>query len=115
MAKCGIPREIGGAVQGIDHPALLTILARDHAALLQEEAEGRPRSIELTAQDLLGAPVGGADEITRPLDRHLKILDLAEVADQMPRRLVHGLDHHGDVGERRAMAGTFVQSLARST
>ena len=49
-------------------------------------------------EDFFGAPVGGGDEIRRPLERDLQILDLAEIADQRARRLARGGDHHGDEG-----------------
>ena len=73
-------------------------LVAERAALLEQEAEARPRPAELLAQDLLGAPVGGADEVARPLDRDLEMLDLAEVAHQVPRGLVGRLHHDVDVG-----------------
>jgi hypothetical protein len=88
----------------------------------------RPRLGELAAQDLLGAPVGGADEVARPLDRDLEMLDLAEVAHEVPRGLVGRLHHDVDVGraERHGLLTSIcwlpvgrtaggAQSRARST
>ena len=98
MAKCGTAvQEVGRAIQRVDEPPVLAVLTADRTRLLQEKTEAGSRAGELPAQNLLGAPVGGADEVARPLDRDLKVLDLAEIAHQRPRRLVHGLDHHGDV------------------
>jgi hypothetical protein len=45
-------------------------------------------------QDLLGARVGGADEIRGPFERDLKLLDLAEVAREAASRFPRGADHH---------------------
>ena len=99
----------------------------ERAALLQQEAEARPGPAQLLMQDLLGAVVGGADEVARPLDRDLQVLDLAEVAHEVARRLVGGLHHDVDVGradrheallDDRGVRGPRVrraQSLARST
>ena len=50
------------------------------AAFLAEEAVIRPRLGELLAHDLFGAAVGRGDEIARPLQRDLQVLDLAEIA-----------------------------------
>ena len=52
-------QEVGGAVEGIDDPTPVAIGALDHATLLQQEAEARPRSLELLDQDPLGPAVGG--------------------------------------------------------
>ncbi len=76
-------------------------LAADRAALLEQEGEARSRPAELLAQDLLGAAVGCGDEIARPLDRDLQVLDLAEVAHQMAGGLVRRLHHDVDVGRAK--------------
>ena len=70
------------------------------AALLGEEAEAGPRLLQLGDQHLLGAAVGGGDEIARALQRDLQVLDLAEIAGEAAAGLEHGLDH--DVEKRRA-------------
>ena len=64
------------------------------AAFLAEKAVIRPRLGEVLAQDLLGAPIGGGDEIARPFQRDLQILDLAEIALEAFAGAKRGLDHH---------------------
>jgi len=54
--------------------------------------------LEFLAQDFLGAPVGSGDEIGRPLERRLQMLDLAEIALERTARLARGLDHHVEEG-----------------
>ena len=73
-------QEIGGAVERIDDPAMRPVGAHMGAAFLAEKAVIRPRLGEFVAQDLFGAVVGGGDEIARALQRHLQVLDLAEIA-----------------------------------
>ena len=53
---------------------------------------------EFLAQDFFSAPVRGADEIGRPLERDLQVLDLAEIALEHAAGLVRGLDHHIEEG-----------------
>ena len=77
-------QEIGGAVERIDDPAVALVGAGARAAFLAEKAVIRPRLGELLAHDLLGAAVGRGDEIARTLERHLQILDLAEIALEAP-------------------------------
>ena len=67
-------------------------------ALLHQEAVAGARLGQLAEDDVLGAVVGGGDEIARPLDRHLQLLDLAEVARKAAPRLAGGADH--DVHQR---------------
>ena len=86
-------QEIGGAVERIDDPAVALVGARARAAFLAEEAVIRPRLGELLAHDLLGAAVGGGDEIARPLERHLQMLDLAEIALEAAPGAMRRLDH----------------------
>ena len=100
--------EVGGAVERIDHPLVRRIAARHPAALLHQESELRPCSRQFPMQDFFRAPVGGGDEISRPLDRDLEILQLAEIADQRARRFARGGDHDGD--ERRAEHGILFPS-----
>src|SRR5208282_5026074 len=68
------------------------------AAFLAEEAVIRPRLGELLAHDLFGAAVGGGDEIARPLQRHLQVLDLAEIALEAAPGAIGGLDHDVEDG-----------------
>ncbi len=92
-------QEIGGAVERIDDPAVALVGARERAAFLAEKAVIRPRLGELLAQRLLGAAVGRGDEIARALERHLQMLDLAEIAlEPAPgamRRLDHDIENRG--------------------
>ena len=85
--------KIGGAVERIDDEAMGAVGAFDLAALLHEEAVAGPRMGELLMQDLLGAGVGGADEIGRTLERDLELLDLAEIAREAPSGFAGGADH----------------------
>ena len=79
-------QEIRGAVERIDDPAMGAVGAFDFAALLHQEAIAGPRAGQLLEQDLLGAVVGGADEIRWALERDLQLLDLAEIAREAARR-----------------------------
>ena len=65
-----------------------------YAALLHQEAVAGARLRQLAVDDVLGAVVGGGDEVAGPLDRHLQLLDLAEVAGEAAARLAGGGDHH---------------------
>ena len=96
-------QEIGGAIERIDDPAMGASRAVGGAGFLGQEAIARPRLGEFLDQRLLGLPVGGGDEIARPLDRHLKVLDLAEIARQRTAGLHDGGDH--DVEKGRAGHG----------
>src|SRR5262245_13679167 len=74
--------------------------ALDASAFLAEKAVSRPRLGELGAQDLLSSMVGRRDEVARPLDRDLQMLDFAEVALEAARGFAGGGDH--DVEESGA-------------
>ena len=91
-------QEIGGAIERIDDPAVAPIGAGVRAAFLAEEAIVGPRLGEFLAHDLLGAAVGGGDEIARALDRHLQLLDLAEVALEASPGAMRRLDHDVENG-----------------
>ena len=56
-------QEVGGAVERIDDEAMGAVGALHLAVLLEQEAVARPRARQLLVQDLLGAGVGGGDEI----------------------------------------------------
>src|SRR4029450_7713035 len=90
--------EVQRAVERIDDPAVGLVAAFARAAFLAEKAVARPRMLELLAQDLLGALVGGGDEIRWPLERGLQVLDLAEIALERAARFACGLDHHIEEG-----------------
>jgi hypothetical protein len=64
------------------------------SALLHEEAVARPRAGQLLVQDLLGTVVCGADEIRWPLERDLKLFDLAEIAREAAAGLAGRGEHH---------------------
>ena len=100
-------QEIGGAVERIDDPAVGLVGAVADAAFLAEEAVIRPRLGKFLAHDFLGAAVGGGDEVARPLDRDLEVLDLAEVALEAAAGAVRGLDHDvEDGGVEHGACGT---------
>src|ERR1700675_4211720 len=86
-------QEIGGAVERIDDPAMTLVGAGPGPAFFAEKAGGRPRLRQFLVDDLLGAAIGGGDEIARPLERHLQMLDLAEIALEAPPGTARGLDH----------------------
>ena len=99
MAKCGMPcRKFDGAVERIDDPGMGLVGALAPAAFLAEEAVARAGCDELLVQDLLGALVGGGDEVRRALERDLQVLDLAEIALERARGLARGLDHDVEEG-----------------
>jgi hypothetical protein len=58
--------EVRGAVERVDDPAALG-LPDLLAALLEQHPEVGPGAPELVADHLLGAPVGGGDEVAGPL------------------------------------------------
>ena len=91
-------QEVGGAVERIDDPGVGLVVAFAGAAFLADEAVTRPRLGEVGVEHLLGAPVGHGDEIGRPLQRHLQIFDLAEVALEAAAGAARGLDHDVDEG-----------------
>src|ERR1700740_2937475 len=91
-------QEIGGAVEWIDDPAVTLVGAGARAAFLAEKTVGRPRLGQFLVDDLFGAAVGGGDEIARPLERYLQMLDLAEIALEAAPGATRGLDHHVEHG-----------------
>ena len=105
-------QEIGGAVERIDDPAVGLVGALAEAAFLAEKAVAGTRLGQLRKQRLLGAAVGGGDEIGRPLERDLQLLDFAEVALERARGLARGGDH--DVEESGAEHGVFAAPKGRA-
>ena len=91
-------KEIGGAVERIDDPGVAGVGAGGGAAFLAEEAVARTGLGELGFERFFGLAVGGGDEIARALERHLEVLDLAEVALQRPRGFARRGDHHVEEG-----------------
>ena len=87
-------QEVGGAIERIDDPPMRVIGPLDLAALLHQEAVAGARVGQLGEEDLLGAGVGGADEIGRAFERDLELLHLAEVARKAAARLAGGGEHH---------------------
>ena len=103
--------EVGRAVEWIDDPAVRLVGTLDDALLLHEEAIAGPRLRQLLEEDLFRLLVGGGDEVARTLDRHLQVLDLAEIALQAAPGLdgggghdVHqgGVDHRGGLSRKGA-------------
>src|SRR5262249_23931292 len=74
------------------------VAAFARAAFLAQETVAGTRMRELLAQDFLRVPVRGGDEIGRPLERRLQVLDLAEIALERAAGLARGLDHHVEKG-----------------
>src|SRR6202007_221808 len=63
-----------------------------------EKAIIRPCLGEVGAQNLFGATVSGGDEIARPLQRDLQVLNLAEIPLETFAGAERGLDH--DIEQR---------------
>jgi hypothetical protein len=91
-------KKIRRAVERIDDPTVGLVGAWMRAAFLAEEAVIRPCPGEVGPQNLLGAAIGGGDEIARPLERDLQVFDLAEIALEAFAGAKGGLDH--DVEQR---------------
>ena len=91
-------QEVGGAVERIDDPGVALVGAFAAAAFLADEAVARPRLGEVLVQHFLGALVGLGDEVRRPLQRHLQMLDLAEVALEAAAGAARGFHHDVDKG-----------------
>jgi len=68
-------------------------------AFLSEETIAGPRLGQFLAQNLLGSMIGSADEIARPLEGDLKMLDLTEIAGEAACGLARRGDH--DIEQRR--------------
>jgi hypothetical protein len=71
-----------------------------------DEAVPGPRLAQGLEHGLLGAQVGGGDEVAGPLLGDLQRLHLAEIAHQRARRLARGVDHHLEEGGRRGHANS---------
>ena len=91
-------QEIGGAVERIDDPGVALVGAFARAAFLADETVARPRLGEILVQHFLGALVRLGDEIRRALQRHLQMLDLAEIALEAAPGAARGFDHDVDEG-----------------
>src|SRR6185312_1124343 len=91
-------QEIGGAVQGIDDPAMALVGAFALSAFLAEEAVAGSRLGEIAAEHLFGALVGERDEIGRSLQRNLQMFDLAEIVLEAAAGAARRLDHDIDEG-----------------
>src|ERR1700675_3855508 len=108
-------QEIGGAVERIDDPAMTRVGAGAGATFLAEKAVSRPRLGQFLVDDLLGAAVGGGDEIARPLERHLQMLDLAEIALEAAPGTARGLDHDIEDGGMQHGSPVPVAALERKS
>ena len=92
--KCDRDREMRNAVQEVrwcrraDRPSRCGSCRCLRCGRLPRRGNCSPgRAVrQFLAQDLFGAAVGGGDEIGRPLERDLQVLDLAEVALERARR-----------------------------
>src|ERR1022692_100480 len=91
-------QKIGGAVERVDDPAVRLVGALARTSFLAEKAVTGPRLGELLVQRLLGAAIGGRDEIRRALERDLQLLQFAEIALERARGLARGGDHHVEQG-----------------
>ena len=91
-------QKIGSAVERIDDPGVALVGAFAGAAFLADKTVARPRLGEVRVEHFLGALVRQRDEIGRSLQRHLQVLDLAEIALEAASRAPRGLDHDVDEG-----------------
>src|SRR5207302_2834694 len=91
-------QEIRGAVERVDDPGVGLVVAHTCPAFLADEAVTRPRLVEVAVEHLLSALVGHGNEIGRALERHLKVLDFAEVALETAAGAARGFDHDVDKG-----------------
>ena len=77
-------QEVGRAVERVDDPAVVRRRRAPSAPLSSSrKAVVGPGAGSAPARILLGAAVGGGDEVARALDRDLELLDLAEVAHEV--------------------------------
>src|SRR5438552_8587341 len=91
-------QKVGGAVERVDDPGVALVGALAGAAFLAHKAVTRPRLGQIRVEHLFRALVGKRDEIGGTLQRHLQILDLAEVALEAAAGAARGLDHDVDDG-----------------
>ena len=93
------------ALGGIVAVAGILRVAGNIAAFFHEEAVARPRAGQLGMEDLLGAMIGGGDEIGGSLERDLQLLHLAEIAREAAAGLAGGGEHHIHQGRGGHRAG----------
>ena len=92
--KLGKPvQKIGGAVQGIDDPAMAFVWPFNGPFLFHHEAIAWPRLRQFLEQDLFGFVVRFGHEVRRAFFRDLQLFDFAEIARQVTRRLAGRGDH----------------------
>ena len=107
-------QEVAGTVQRVDDEPVLGEAPFAEPALLGQDRKVRPGLAQLLDEHLLGPPVGGRDEVGRPLHRPLQLLDLAEIAGECAGRLHDGTDHDFQVG-RTAGQGRSRAFMGRRT
>src|SRR6516164_1415430 len=103
-------QKIGGAVERIDDPGVGFVGALARAAFLADETVARPRLGKVGVEHLFGALVGKRDEIGRPLQRNLQMLDLPEIVLQAAAGAARGLDHDVDEGGVQHQLGKSVSA-----
>lgn len=85
--------EVGGAVDGIDDPAVRLIRAFAQALFFPQKTVAGAQAGQFLEQGGFDALVGGGDEVAGAFARHLKLADFAEVAGHALARLADGGDH----------------------
>ena len=99
IANCGMPcRKLVVPSSGSTIQVWLLSCAFAGAAFLADEAVARPRLGEVVVAASPRRACRPGDEIGRPLQRHLKIFDLAEVALEAAAGAARGFDHDVDKG-----------------
>ncbi len=91
-------QEVGGAVEWINQPAMLTVLGFDLTRFFHQEAEIRAGAAQFRVDDLFRFAVGLADVVAGAFKGNLKVLDFAEVARKAAAGLHSGLYHDIEKG-----------------
>src|SRR5450432_3681411 len=87
--------EVCRRIERVDMPDMALVGSLDPAALLHDEPIPGASLREFLEQGFFGAMIRQADEIARPLHRHLQLTDFAEIALEAATRLDRGGGHYG--------------------
>ncbi len=90
--------EVGGAIQWIDQPAMLSILGFNLTRFFHQEAKIRAGAAQFGVDDFFRFAVGLADVIAWTFERDLKVLHFAEIARKATSGLHSSLNHYIEKG-----------------